>query len=408
MIPKRFLTLSSLGIVPVLVACGSKSTNIDPTAYQITPADQVRVEIPDACRVAYENVVPRIAVIDFANNTTFDLAKVIQTQAGGTTTRKEVHGGVWGVTAGPGGIGVGHVGASASKTDWKAQAQTVSRDINSKLGESIAEAVVSEISNIGGMKIFTRNDLQKVLQEQKFQMSGLVDPNTAVQIGRLAGVKYIVTGSVNNINLKWVEVGESAKSGLSRNLGLVGTALALGASTQEGWNLTIDIVVKVIDAETGEVVLTKTVSGREVLGKTPAFNYDSIIGGAKKAAQEALEDIRPELSKLFPLRGYIVQLRTAPDKSSRYALINIGSKNGVKEGQEFFVIDFQAIQDPISGRTTCDQIKLPVTLVVSTQIQADKAWTVVEGDKNQLMRVKLGQVVERKPLEGGSGLNKLF
>ena len=280
--------------------------------------------------------------------------------------------------------------------------------MNAKLGESVAEAVVSEIANIGGMKIYTRRDLQKVLEEQKFQMSGLVDPNTAVQIGQLAGVRYIVTGAVNNINLRWVEVGESVKHGLSEHLGLVGTALAAAATTQEGWNLTVDLVVKVIDAQTGEVVLSKTVSGREVLGKTPTFNYDSIIGGAKKAAAEALEDIRPELSKLFPLRGYIIQLRTAPDKSARYALINVGAKQGLKEGQEFFVIDFQVVEDPITGKVSCDQIKLPVTLVVSKQIQTDKAWTVVQGDKNQIMRVKLGQVVERKPLKGQSAVKKLF
>ncbi len=394
--------------VPLLVACGTKAPEIDPTAYPITPEDRIKVDIPDACRVAYENAVPTVAVIDFANNSTFDLAKVIQSQTAGTRTTKEVHGGVWGVTAGPGGVGVGHVGASASRTDWRTQAQTISRDVNAKLGESVAEAVVSEIANIGGMKIYTRRDLQKVLEEQKFQMSGLVDPNTAVQIGQLAGVRYIVTGAVNNINLRWVEVGESVKHGLSEHLGLVGTALAAAASTQEGWNLTVDLVVKVIDAQTGEVVLSKTVSGREVLGKTPTFNYDSIIGGAKKAAAEALEDIRPELSKLFPLRGYIIQLRTAPDKSARYALINVGAKQGLKEGQEFFVIDFQVVEDPITGKVSCDQIKLPVTLVVSKQIQTDKAWTVVQGDKNQIMRVKLGQVVERKPLKGQSAVKKLF
>ncbi len=402
------LVRASLISVPLLVACGTKAPEIDPTAYQITPEDRIRVEIPDACRVAYENAVPTVAVIDFANNSTFDLAKVVQSQSAGTRTTKEVHGGVWGVTAGPGGIGVGHVGGSASKTDWRTQAQTISRDVNAKLGESVAEAVVAEIANIGGMKIYTRRDLQKVLEEQKFQMSGLVDPNTAVQIGQLAGVRYIITGAVNNVNLRWVEVGESVKRGLSEHLGLLGTALAAASSTQEGWNLTVDLVVKVIDAQTGEVVLSKTVSGREVLGKTPVFNYDSIIGAAKKAAAEALEDIRPELSKLFPLRGYIIQLRTAPDKSSRFALINVGAKHGVKEGQEFFVIDFQAVQDPITGRVTCDQIKLPVTLVVSKQIQNDKAWTVVQGDKSQIMRVKLGQVVERKPLEGGSVIKKLF
>ncbi len=407
MVSKRYILTSALA-VSLLVSCGPKAVSIDPTAYQITAADRVRVEIPDACRIAYENAVPKVAVVDFANNTTFDLAKVVQAHASGKYSRKEVSAGAIGIVGGPGGVGIGYVGGSAEKGSWEEQAQTISREVNAKLGESVAEAVVTELANIGGMKIYTRRDLQKVLEEQKLQMSGLVDPNTAVQIGQLAGVRYIVTGAVNNINLKWVEVGESVKRGLSEQLGLLGTALAAGVSTQEGWNLTIDVVVKVIDAQTGEIVFSKTVSGREVLGKTPTFNIDSIIGGAKKAAQEALEDIRPELSRMFPLRGYIIQLRTAPDKSSRYALINVGSKHGVKEGQEFFVIDFQEIQDPITGKVSCDQIKLPVTLVVSSQIQTDKAWTVVEGDKNQIMRVKLGQVVERKPLEGGSAIKKLF
>ena len=390
----------------ILLSCAPKS--IDPTAYPITPQDRVKVEIPPSCKVAYENAIPTVAVVEFANNTTFDLAKVIQAQAAGRYQRQSVGAGAIGVVGGPGGVGIGYVHGEAERGSWQEQAQVVSRQVNAKLGESAAEAVEAELVNIGGVKIFTRRDLQKVLQEQKLQMSGLIDPQTAVQIGKLSGVRYIVTGAINNINLKWVEISERAKRGLSEQLGLLGTALAAAASTQEGWNLTVDVVIKVIDTQTGEVILSKTVSGREVLGKTPTFNIDTIIGGAKKAVAEALEDIRPEISKLFPLRGYIIQLRTAPDGKTRYALINVGSKHGVKPGQEFYVIEFQEVEDPLTGRKTCDQIKLPVTLVVSNQIQTDKAWTYAEGDKNQLMRIKLGQVVERKPLEGGSIIKKLF
>ena len=403
----RYIILSA-SVVPLLLACGTKTAQVDPTAYPITAADRVKVEIPDVCRLAYENAVPKVAVVDFANNTTFDLASAVQTASAGTETRKHVHGGAWGVgVVAPGVIGVGGVEAGVSKRDWRTQSETISRQINAKIGESVAEAVVSEIASIGGMKVYTRRDLQKVLEEQKFQMSGLVDPNTAVQIGRFAGVKYIITGAVNNVNLKWVSL-EEAKGAAKNLLGRWGSVLSAGASTQEGWNVIVDVVIKVIDTETGEVVLSKRVSGREVMGKTPQFSYDSIIGGIKKAVAEAVEDIRPDISKLFPLRGYIIQLRTAPDGSKRYALINVGAKQGVQAGQEFYVIEFQAVEDPISGRRTCDQVKLPVTLVVSNQVQTDKAWTFVEGDKNQIMRVKLGQIVERKPLEGGSFIKKVF
>ncbi len=406
---KRYV-ISSVGILPLVFSCGptTKSAQIDPTAFPITAEDRIRVQVPDVCRVAYENAIPKVAVVDFANNTTFDLASAIQTASAGTETEKHISGGAWGIgVVAPGVIGVGGVKAGASERDWRTQSETISRQINAKIGESVAEAVVSEVAGIGGMKIYTRRDLQKVLEEQKLQMSGLIDPNTAVQIGQLAGVKYIITGAVNNVNLKWVSLGE-AKRAAKGLLGTWGSVLSAGASTQEGWNVIVDVVIKVIDTETGEVVLSKTVSGREVMGKSPQFSYDSIIGGIKKAVAEAVEDIRPEISKLFPLRGYIIQLRTASDRSKRYALINVGAKQGVKAGQEFYVIEFQEVQDPITGRSTCDQIKLPVTLVVSNQIQTDKAWTFVEGDKNQIMRLKLGQVVERKPLEGGSFLKKVF
>ncbi len=404
---KKTLLFLGVGATAFTIACGSKAKAIDPTAFPVTDADRVKVEIPEACRVAYERAVPKVAVVDFANNTTFDLAKVVESQEVGAYEKKRVSGGAAGVVVGPGGAGVGWVSGSKEKGAWARQAQTVSRDVNAKLGESVAEAVVTEVAQIGGMKIYTRRDLQKVMQEQKFQMSGLVDPNTAVQIGKLAGVKYLITGAVNNVNIVWRNL-RHAKAAAEALLGTAGTLLAAGAETQEGWNVTVDLTIKVIDAETGEIVLSKKVSGREVLGKTFQMNYDAIIGGIKKAASEAVEDIKPELSRIFALRGYIIQLRTAPDRSVRYALINVGTKMGVREGQEFYVIDFQDITDPITGKSSCDQIKLPVTLVVSKQIQLDKAWAVIEGDPKQIMRVKLGQVVERKPLKGQGLLKKMF
>ncbi|EDP73558.1 curli production assembly protein CsgG [Hydrogenivirga sp. 128-5-R1-1] len=221
----------------------------------------------------------------------------------------------------------------------------------------------------------------------------------------MAGVKYIITGSVNNVTIKWVEL-SSAKEAAKKYLGLTGSLLAAAAETQEGWNISTDLTIKILDVETGEVVFAKNVSGREVLGKTPTFSYDTLIGGIKKAAMDAVESIRPELSKYFKIRGYIVQLRTSPDKEKRYALINVGSKMGVKPGQEFFAYSFQSITDPLTGKESCDMFKLPVTLEVTNQVQENKAWTVVEGDKDQIMRLKLGQLVERKPLESSS-LSKL-
>lgn len=386
---------------PLIIAACTKVANVNPMAYKITPQDKKVVKIPEVCKPAYNTAIPSVAVIDFANNTTFDFAKAVQAQGSSRYKHEAAVGGV----VGSGGFVVGGVAQGERQVNIEA----VSREVNSKLGESVAETLMAEISNIGHLKIYTRRDLQKVLQEHKLQMSGLIDPSTAVQIGKLSGVRYIITGSVNNVNLKWVEVGESVKRDLSQRLGLLGTALAFAASTQEGWNISVDLTVKIIDAQTGEIILAKQVSGREVIGKAPTLSYDAIIGGIKKASKEALEDIRPEISKLFTLRGYIIQLRTSPDGKSRIALINVGSSQGVKPGQEFHIIEFQEVEDPLTGNKKCDMVKLPIKLVISSQVQKDKAWAIIKAENpSDINLIKLGHLVERKPLEGQGFIKKLF
>ena len=84
--------------------------------------------------------------------------------------------------------------------------------------------------------------------------------------------------------------------------------------------------------ETGEIVFSKIVSGREILGKMPVPSYDALIGGIKKAAAKGLEDCRPELSRWFTVKGYILQTRSSADGAERSALINIGEKQGLKGG----------------------------------------------------------------------------
>ncbi|WP_457640348.1 CsgG/HfaB family protein [Persephonella sp.] len=377
-------------------SCVGAVKEVDPTAYDITPVDRKMEEIPEACKTAYEMAIPRVAIVDFTNNTTFDAAKVLQAQESGSYSEATV--GAAGVGVAPGAIGI--VYGEATAGDYQSQLEMVTREVNAKLGESVAEGITAQLVEMGGAKVYTRRDLQKVIQEQQFQQSGLTDVNTLVQLGKLAGVKYIITGSVNNVNLKWVSA-EYAKKGLSEHLGLVGAIAAAAIETQEGWNLTTDMTIKILDVETGEIVLAKNISGREVLGKTPQLTFDALIGGIKKAAMNAIADAKEDLSKYFKVRGYIIQTRTSPDKKSRYALINVGSKIGIQPGQEFYVYTFQVVVDPFKKTEECDMVKLPVTLEVTNQVQENKAWTVVKGDENQIMRVKIGQLVERKPVKEG-------
>jgi uracil phosphoribosyltransferase len=67
------------------------------------------------------------------------------------------------------------------------------------LDKAISGALEGSLANMGGLKNYSRADLDKVMKEQKLQQSGLFDDKTLVKVGKLAGVKYIVTGSIDSV-----------------------------------------------------------------------------------------------------------------------------------------------------------------------------------------------------------------
>ena len=373
----------------------------DPTAFTVDTGP--KESIPSVCKSAYESAKIKVAVVNFTNNTTFDYASVVQTNIQGSGERTAAGGAAVGVVPGAAGV----VWGEKEKRKFQQEAKTTQRQINAKLSESVEDGVMDELFNMGGATVYTRKDMEKIMTEHKFQRSGLVDETTLAKLGKLAGIKYIVTGSINNINLSY-KTYESAREGLGKYAGLIGSAMAAGMETQEGWHIGTDVALRIIDVETGEVLFSKVVSGKHIIGKIPYPNYDAIIGGVKKAAAKGLEDTRPQLSRWFTVKGYIVQTRSSADGKQRSALINIGEKQGLKTGSELFVYTFQEIADPFDERKkSCDMVKLPVTLKVTEQLQADKAWVMIKGKPECIQRVKVGQLVERKPLEGRGLLKKM-
>jgi formylglycine-generating enzyme required for sulfatase activity len=62
-----------------------------------------------------------------------------------------------------------------------------------------SEILRTEIGGIGAFRIIERTQLDKVMREQKFSYSELVDPKYAARIGKLLGAKYVSVGSVSRL-----------------------------------------------------------------------------------------------------------------------------------------------------------------------------------------------------------------
>jgi hypothetical protein len=184
-----------------LAGCVAESTptamKMDASAYIVDKAP--KENIPPACKGFYESSIPKVAIVPFSNNTPFDYAKEIQANVTGASERNVRGGAAAGVA--PGGVGV--VWGVNDRTRFQKDIRMSQQEMNSRLSESVEDGVMDQFKNLGGVKVYARKDLSKVFDEMKLQQSGMVDETTAVKLGKLAGVRYIVTGSFNNIAITY-------------------------------------------------------------------------------------------------------------------------------------------------------------------------------------------------------------
>ncbi len=67
---------------------------------------------------------------------------------------------------------------------------------DSGLLELIHNTAVTEISRSGSMEVLEREKLEAVLEEQELALSGLMDTEKAVEVGRLMAARFMLTGTV--------------------------------------------------------------------------------------------------------------------------------------------------------------------------------------------------------------------
>ena len=122
----------------------------------------------------------------------------------------------------------------------------VSAELSLADASLVSEFVVEKLLDSERFQVIERDALMAIMQEQNFTMSGMVDPSTAPQIGKLLGTHYFVVGSVTGLSTK--------KSGLSyenNNMGAGGKKNTVIAN----------VTARFIDVETGRIVLAASGTG---------------------------------------------------------------------------------------------------------------------------------------------------
>ena len=207
------------------------------------------------------------------------------------------------------------------------------------MGGIVAEWFTTTMVQDGRFEVVERALLRKIVEEQKLGMTGLIDESSSAQLGKILGVKTIISGSV----LQFQD--------------------------------TIEVNARIINVNTGSIVA--------------AENIRSNTGDNLK---NVIELLTARIVKNFPLTGYIVKIR------GDSVLIDLGADSGLQLGMEFVVFkEGEVIKHPKTGEVLeVEQIhtgKIKITEISTNTATAE----VVSEEPGQ--KIVYGQLVQsvRKP-----------
>jgi curli biogenesis system outer membrane secretion channel CsgG len=174
--------------------------------------------------------------------------------------------------------------------------------IGSALQELMTTALLTE--GTGKIRLMERKQLEAILGEQKLGASGLVDEKTAVSMGKLVGVRYMITGKVTRFAYK--------KSGFSSGWGttalLQKVAPSMGGAAYAAGDVKVGkatfsgrLDVRLIDVQTGEILMVSKEEGTvkdtsvKVAGTGSDVQYDQEL--VNKIFEPATEKIAKDIVK---------------------------------------------------------------------------------------------------------------
>jgi len=147
--------------------------------------------------------------------------------------------------------------------------------------EAAQDVFVTELVKSGRFRVVEREQLQALMAEKNLTLSGDVDPSSAVKIGKLLGVNYLLTGAVT-------EYGTTDKSAHGSGIGRL-PGFSAGKRT-----FVAALNARLIDTSTGEIVWAD--EGREEESSTKV----SVGGFGGGVDDNAMFDkvLKPVIQKL--------------------------------------------------------------------------------------------------------------
>lgn len=226
--------------------------------------------------------------------------------------------------------------------------------------EEFKQAAVNNLNkillNFGKYDVVERAEVEKIIEEQNFQKTDLVDPATAVQIGKILGVSIAFIGNIDQLTYSWKRTSYQAVA---------------------------KITIKVIDVQTAKIL--NIIEGR---GASSGMDRSATLHEALDACftDQISKDFRV---KIAPFSSIIKV------EGENLYFIN-GKDVGIKKGMRFQVLrpeandfgDDAARDDAVETEfaTVDDSFKRTIGLVEVAEVIADKSRAIIIWNSEPIQR----------------------
>jgi curli biogenesis system outer membrane secretion channel CsgG len=211
----------------------------------------------------------------------------------------------------------------------------------STIGTGLTSIIVTKLTQSGRFDIIQRGEgLELVIDEVDLGQSGYIEPDTAVEMGHVLGVQYILAGQVTYFGYE-----EQSTGGFLGGWGGFGGLDV----TQQKAMVRMDFTL--IDALTGQSVLAATAEGKstDTGFSVEGGNWGDWVGSVGwesdefmeskigKATLKAVDNLLAQILAQFPIQAEI--LAVTPD----FIILDIGAGAGIEQGMEFDVYRVTAV-----------------------------------------------------------------
>jgi hypothetical protein len=268
---------------------------------------------------------------------------------------------------------------------------------NSHLGNTVANNIENMLTRDRLVELVDRSAAQKLQKE--------IALSEMSKTGSYKGPRvadYAISGSISNADFtSKYSAGSAYINPKTRQM--------VSIPPHFTYNSTVSGNIKIYELPSLKVVENIEFSGRksrtENVRQNGGVSFGALqIGGqqvdgakrddglVRKAGKVAINDSKIELKNAFAKKGYFLEKRTLEDKS--IFKITLGSKDGIKQEDEFEVLGRYEIENPLTGETEIEH-RIIATGKISNVINPKNSWVVLN-EKEKVSAVRLGDELKIK------------